>query len=456
MTSESMKILIVDDEADIRTSLQEIVEEEGYQVLCAATAAAALQCATGGIDLAIVDIKLGADNGMDLLRLLRAERPAMPVVMISGHGTVALTAEAFKLGAHDFMEKPLRLVQVRATLRNALESVRLKQRVAQHERDRVPTAVFGSEVMRTLYAQVARLAGLSEPVVIMGPSGSGKELVARSLHFDGPRAEGPFVATNAASMPVSLAEDELFGHEKGAFTGAHARRVGCIELADGGTLFLDEIGDMDPQIQAKILRVLETGQLTRLGSTKPTSINVRIVAATHKDLESAVSEGLFRHDLWYRLCAFVLRVPDLSARRDDIPVLAETLLKATCAEMGVDRVFTRDALEDLARRDYPGNIRELKHVVTRAAVFSDRKEIDKETVNRICPAGRAADQTPAADASTARYFAMDFRSARDTFERDYLAAALERHNGNITATAGAIGMAQSNLSRKLKELGLRG
>jgi two-component system, NtrC family, nitrogen regulation response regulator NtrX len=449
--ADTMRLCVVDDEEAIRTNLKEILEEEGYTVMLAGSIDGARECMALGVDCALVDIKLGGENGIDLLRELKAAHPAMPVIMISGHGTVALAAEAFKLGAHEFMEKPLRLIQVKACIRNALESVRLKHRVSQQARQMFPAPVYRSAIMTTLYQQVGKLSGQSEPVVILGPSGSGKELVARALHFEGPRADGPFIATNAASMPVTLAEDELFGHEKGAFTGATGRRAGCIEQADGGTLFLDEIGDMDPLIQAKLLRVLETGQFTRLGATAPVTVRVRIIAATHKDLEARAREGVFRHDLWYRLCAFVLRVPPLEERREDIPLLATALLSALCAETGEAKTFSQAALEKLTRGSYPGNIRELKHIVTRAAVFSHGSTIEANAIS--FGAGLAlggAATLPASD-----YSQLDLRTARDRFEKDYFSAVLAKNKGNITATAASIGMAQSNLSRKLKELGLR-
>jgi two-component system nitrogen regulation response regulator NtrX len=447
-----MRILVVDDEDAIRVSLREVLEEDGHEVLEAANGVRARTLAAQGADLALLDIRLGDEDGVELLKAFRAAHPHMPVIMITGHGTVSVAAEAFRLGAHDFMEKPLRLVKVRASIRNALESVALRHRVAEASRRSCPRAVYSSKVMRELYAQVRRLASVSEPVVIAGPSGSGKELVAQALHFEGPRADGPFVATNTASLPVTLAEDELFGHEKGAFTGAHARRKGCLEQADGGTLFLDEIGDMDQAIQAKLLRVLETGTFTRLGGVDQVTVKVRIVSATHKDLAALSGEGGFRHDLWYRLCAFVLQVPALEKRREDIPLLAQAFLERTCAEMNVRRVFSEEALEVLRTRDYPGNVRELKHVVTRAAVFAPGDTIDAAVLAQA--AGGPVGAVPGAGAG--EYFTLRFREARDRFESDYLRAALERHGGNITAAAGEIGMAQSNLSRKLKELGLRG
>jgi two-component system nitrogen regulation response regulator NtrX len=452
---EPAKILVVDDDKDIRISLQEILQEEGHDVLVAENLLKANEAAASGtLDLALVDIKIGSENGLDLLRRFKNDWPRMPVIIISGQGTVALTAEAFKLGAHDFMEKPLRLIQVRTCVRNALEAVRLRTRAQQEARQAGPQPIYNSEPMKQLYHQIDKLANISEPVVIVGPSGSGKELVARALHYNGARGHGPFIATNAASMPVTLAEDELFGHEKGAFTGAHAARTGCIEQADGGTLFLDEIADMDMRIQAKLLRVLESGTFTRLGGTRQVSVAVRIIAATHKDLEFLVKSGAFRHDLWFRLCAFILRVPSLAERKDDISPLAQSFLKSTCKDMTLNRSFTDGALKRLRHHDYPGNVRELRHIVTRAAVFADTESIDESTIE-IAMGGRNASAAKPAGPADSEYATLDARAAREKFERDYFSAVLARNNGNITAAAAAIGMAQSNLSRKLKELGLR-
>jgi two-component system, NtrC family, nitrogen regulation response regulator NtrX len=451
-------ILIVDDEQSILDSLSEILVETGAKVVTARSVAEAREKACGDLDLAIVDIMLRNDSGLDVLEFIKKEKPHVPVIMISGHGTISLTATAFKLGARDFLEKPLRLISVRASVRNALEALNLQQRVAEAQRSRHPRAVFTSAIMHDLYAQIGRLAGRREPVVIIGPSGTGKELVARSLHFDGPRANGPFIATNAASLPVNLAEDDLFGHEKGAFTGASDRRMGAIEQADGGTLFLDEIAEMDPLVQAKLLRVLENGEIMRLGGAKPLRVDVRIVAATHKDLEGLSRENAFRHDLWFRLCAFVLKVPALSERRGDIPLLAQAFLDRISDEMGAAYSFTPAALRLLAQRDYPGNIRELKHVVTRASVFSGKTVIDEQVIAGVFSKDHPATDKqnwPQTATGPLPYAGMNFSEAHDAFERDYFTEVLARHKGNITATAAAIGMAQSNLSRKLKQLNLK-
>jgi two-component system nitrogen regulation response regulator NtrX len=454
MNSKSdMRILVADDEADIRESLQEIFFEDGYQVTVASNERETLEQISGDIDMALIDIKLGNDNGIELLRKIKAQWPSIPVVMITGFGTVALAKEAFKIGAHDFLEKPLRLLQVRTCVRNVLEGVRLKKQLHSKEVSGNGNLILASPSMISLYSQASKLSFIKEPVVIMGPSGSGKDLLARHLHYEGSRAQGPFIITNAASLPLSLAEDELFGHEKGAFTGADRKREGCFEQANGGTLFLDEIADMDLQIQAKMLRVLESGVFTRLGSTMPMKVDVRIVCATHKNLEQLVQEGKFRHDLWYRISAFILKVPGLEQRKAEIIPLARHFLSAICKDLGFEKSFSSSALEYMEQIIYPGNVRELKHLIARLAVYTDEPVIE---LDDVAAQTQSREQTTCVKGNSPITLdkSIDFREARINFEKEFLKKALETNSGNITATARAIGMAQSNLSRKLKELGI--
>ncbi len=442
--------MIADDEQEIRESLKEILTEDGFQVSLVENEEQVLQKFTDGIDLLILDIKLGTDNGIEVLRKVKARNPHIPVIMITGYGTVSLAKEAFKIGAHDFLEKPLRLLQVRTSIRNALEGVALKKELLKRQQDR-PLIV--SQCMKHLYERASRLSNVREPVVIIGPSGSGKDLLARYIHFEGNRAQGPFVATNAASLPVSLAEDELFGHERGAFTGAEKKRMGCLEQANGGTLFLDEIADMDLQVQAKLLRVIETGELLRLGATSAIKVDVRLICATHKDLESFVGQGLFRHDLWYRISAFVLNVPSLDSRVDDIIPLASHFLKNICQELGIQKNLTESAQRRLCELHYPGNVRELKHLITRVAVYTDSTDIHSADIDEQYTEN--AEVSVSGPVGNSIISISDFRQAKIEFERQFLKKALEQHNGNITATARSIGLAQPNLSRKLKELGIQ-
>lgn len=449
--NESMKILVADDEEEIRESLREIFVEDGFCVAVAENEESVLKEAANGADLVILDIKLGKDNGIDVLKKLKCQYPQLPVIMITGFGTVSLAKEAFKIGAHDFLEKPLRLLQVRTSIRNALEGVSLRKQL-QKKQSAQPEPLIFSENMKQLYQKASRLVNIQEPVVIIGPSGSGKDLLARHLHFEGRRVNGPFIVTNAASLPVSLAEDELFGHEKGAFTGADKKRLGCIEMANGGTLFLDEIGDMDLQVQAKVLRVIESGELMRLGTTVPVKVDVRFVFATHKDLQKLVSQGTFRHDLWYRISAFVLNVSPLSERKDDIIPLAQYFLKNITADLGIKKTFTDEALKELLQLNFEGNVRELKHLIARTAVYSDSETIDKKDITEQYSQKTKSSNDETAENNLLEY--KDFKIAKLEFEKQFLKAALDSHQGNITATARTIGLAQSNLSRKLKELGI--
>ncbi|OGS34772.1 MAG: hypothetical protein A2293_11850 [Elusimicrobia bacterium RIFOXYB2_FULL_49_7] len=449
--NESIRVLVVDDELEIQNSLSEILQEEGYAALCASSAKEAIKRLEEKPDIAFLDIKIGNDNGMALLKEIRDKSPDMPVIMITGHGTVSLAAEAFRFGAQDFLEKPLRLVLVRTALRNAVEKIRLKRNLLGLLTTDQEGPVFAAPSMKELYDRAARLSGLKEPVMILGPSGSGKELVARFLHFKGVRAGNPFVAMNASALPEKLAEDELFGHEKGAFTGADSRREGKLFSAEGGTLFLDEIGDMDMNIQTKLLRYLETGEYCRLGSDKPLKSDVRFLCATHQNLDKLIQEGKFREDLYYRLNAFVLKVPPLSERREDIPLLCERFLKNLSLSLGSDKRLSDGALTLLIQHDFPGNVRELKNILTRAAVYCDRTVIGQEVVGDVLselPKSQHTDK-PLSEGE------LDFRSARIEFERHFIQQALTRFGNNISMTAQHIGIAQPNLSRKMKELGIR-
>jgi len=438
------KILIVDDEKDICETLKELLEDEGYSIETANSAAIALKHNLFQIDTIILDIKIGADDGITLLKQIKEIRPNLPVIMITGHGSIELAATAFKFGAYEFIEKPLRLVQVKTAVRNAVEKHKLRN--SQNERT-IP--IINSPQMKDVFAQSAKLAGIKMSVMILGESGSGKELVAQSLHFDGNRGDKPFIAVNASTLPANLAESELFGHKKGAFTGAEYKRIGALEKANGGTLFLDEVADLDLVVQPKLLRVLETGKFTPLGADEEISVDVRIIAATHKNIEQLVADGKFRTDLWYRLSSFIIKISPLNERLDDILPLAEKFLVQMSKEIGENFEFSQPAKKYLLSLPYKGNVRELRHIVSRACLFAKGKIIDENDI-KLATTDNVSEQK-----SQIPYFNMDYKTALETFEKDYFTALLEKNNGNITLSAAQIGMAQSNLSRKLKQLGIR-
>lgn len=442
------KILIVDDEKDICETLKELLEDEGYSVETANSAAIALKYNFFQIDTVILDIKIGKDDGITLLKQIKEIHPALPVIMITGHGSIELAAQAFKFGAYEFIEKPLRLVNVKTAVRNAVEKNKLRN--SQNGRT-IP--IINSPQMKDVFAQSAKLAGLKMSVMILGESGSGKELVAQSLHFDGNRSDKPFVAVNASTLPANLAESELFGHKKGAFTGAEYKRIGALEKANGGTLFLDEVADLDPIVQPKLLRVLETGKFTPLGAEDEIEVDVRIISATHKDIEQLVRDGKFRTDLWYRLSSFVIKIPALAERRDDILPLAEKFLAQMSKEMGEKLEFLESAKKELLSLSYKGNVRELRHIISRACLFAKSTKIDENDI-KIAISDNFIDKKQQENRQNA-YFSLDYKSAIDAFEKDYFTALLEKNNQNITLSAAEIGMAQSNLSRKLKQLGIR-
>jgi len=446
---QKAKILVVDDEKDICEMLKELLEEEGYIVETANSAKDALKINLFQIDTAVIDIKIGADDGITLLKQIKEIRPALPVIMITGHGSVELAADAFKFGAYEFLEKPLRLIKVRTTVRNSVE----KHRLTNTQNGRTLPIVH-SQAMKEVFSQTARLSSLKMSVMILGDSGSGKELAAQSLHFDGARKDKNFVIVNASTLPANLAESELFGHKKGAFTGAEYKRMGAFEKADGGTLFIDEIADLSLEVQPKLLRVLETGKFTPLGAEDEISVDVRVITATHKNIEQLVNDGKFRADLLYRLSAFVIKVPPLSQRIEDILPIAAKFLNQAGKEIGENLEFSQKAKDMLEALEYQGNVRELRHIVSRAALLSKNGIVDEDSI-KLAQNSNISNKTGCDDRAALEYFSMDYKTAIETFERDYFSYILEKNNGNITSSAAQIRMAQSNLSRKLKALGVR-
>ncbi len=454
------RILIVEDEAAIRLALSGLLRREGYEVAQAERGDAALQAlASDSFDLVLTDLALGAGaTGMDVLRQAKQLRPGLPVVMITAHGSEKVAVEAMKLGAADYVPKPFDNDEIRLVVGRALERTRL-ERENRELRERVERAfrfdnLIGSgAAMRRVFEVIRKVAETDLTVLIRGESGTGKELVAEALHQHSTRARGPFVAVNCAAISRELVESELFGHEKGAFTGADARRKGRFESASGGTIFLDEIGDMAPETQAKVLRVLQERRFERVGGSAPVEVDVRVLAATHRDLEADVKRGRFREDLYYRLKVVEIAIPALRERPEDVPALVDRFLDDLAERLGRPKKAIRAAaLARLAACSWPGNVRELRNVVEQAAVLATGDAIEEADLR--LPDAEAA--PPAgADGNPDLSFAEAKRRTVLDFERRYLLGALRQHGGNISRAAAAIGMVRQSLQQKIRELGLR-
>ncbi|MEK7267726.1 MAG: sigma-54 dependent transcriptional regulator [Nitrospirota bacterium] len=436
-------ILIVDDEEGIRESLSGILEDEGYDILTADSGEEAVRILREtSPDLIFLDIWLTGMDGIKTLQEIKAMKPDVPVIMISGHGSIELAVKATQTGAYDFLEKPLSLERVLLVSKRAIEKRTLeRENIALKENlTRKWKLVGESQKIRDLREQMEMAARSNSRVLIFGESGTGKEVAARLLHEKSPRDGKPFVEVNCAAIPQELIESELFGHEKGSFTGAFEKKNGKFELADGGTLFLDEIGDMSLQTQAKVLRVIETQEFQRVGGNKNINVDVRIIAATNKDLREEVKKSSFREDLFFRLNVIPLFVPPLRERKDDIPILVEYFLDSLAEEYGKPpRKILPAALKYLQSYDWPGNVRELKNVIERLVIMTPSNIIDAK--NLFIPV----------EHDGADYFQYKtLKDARDAFEKDYIAKKLEENNWNISRTAEILDVERSNLHRKIK------
>jgi DNA-binding NtrC family response regulator len=457
----SARILVVEDERAIQLALSGLLRREGYEVAVADSAESALaQLREDPADLVLTDLALGQGrSGMDLLRELKASRPETAVVMITAHGSEKVAVQAMKAGAQDYVPKPFDNDEIRIVVQRALEHTRLEREhrmlLERIDRElRFENLVGSGAAMRRVFEMIEKVAETDLTVLVRGESGTGKELVAQALHQRSPRRGRPFVAVNCAAISRELVESELFGHERGAFTGADARRIGRFEAANGGTIFLDEIGDMAPETQAKVLRVLEERSLERVGSTKPVAVDVRVVAATHRDLEAEVKRGRFREDLYYRLKVVQISVPPLRERREDVPALANRFLSQLAERLGREpRRVSAGALAALAGYAWPGNVRELRNVVEQAAVLAPNDTIAETDLRLPCPS--AASGAAASNGANAGGFAEAKRQVTEDFERAYLLRALRQHGGNISRTAEAIGMVRQSLQQKIRELDLR-
>ncbi|MBP7146030.1 MAG: sigma-54-dependent Fis family transcriptional regulator [Acidobacteria bacterium] len=443
-------VLVADDERAIRDALRMILEYEGYRVVEATDGEQVLPVARAEHpDAVLLDIRMPRLSGLEALRKLREAYPELPVLMISGHGTIETAVEALRGGAQDFLEKPLEREVVLRRLAGILERARLREEVASARvGDDLRWKLVGqSAPMQRVFELIERTGPTQATVLITGESGTGKELVARAIHARSPRAEAPFIKVNCAAIPDELIESELFGHEKGAFTGASLRQRGRFARAHGGTLLLDEIGDMSLRTQAKVLRALQDGEIEPLGAGRPVHVDVRVIAATNKDLRTEMEAGRFREDLYYRLSVLPIQLPPLRARREDIPPLIEHLTAQICAENNFrPRRFSRAAIQALAERPWPGNVRELRNTLERALILSTGETID---VGEL-PEAEAAAQGD----GEAWLAAPTLREFKERSERVYLLGKLEEHGWNITRTAQAIGTPRSNLYKRLEHHGL--
>ena len=457
----SRRVLVVDDEKGIREALTQLLEYEDIEVRACASGSEALGLYSEfRPHLVLLDVKMQGMDGLETLRKLREVDPRAQVVMISGHGTIQTAVEATQLGAYDFLEKPLDTDRILLTLRNALEhmdlaseNVRLKAEVhAQYE------IVGASRAVKGVIERIEKVAPTGARVLITGENGSGKELVARAIHTLSPRAKRPFVEVNCAAIPTELIESELFGHMKGSFTGAFADRAGKFELADGGTLFLDEVGDMSLSAQAKVLRALEEGVISRVGSGKTVPVDVRVVAATNKDLRAEIAAGRFREDLLYRLNVVPIEVPPLRARRADVPQLVEHFVVRLTDRGGLEaKGFDPEALKRLAAYDWPGNIRELRNAVERLLILAPGPVITLADVERIAGVGtrEGGGVTGPADVSAAPWMrAATFEEFKQVAERTYILAKLQENDWNVSETARTLDMPRSNLYKKIERYGL--
>ena len=450
----SRRILIVDDEQGIRAALGQLLEFEGYEVRTVANAVDGLaEYARFKPHLVFMDVKMAGIDGLEALRKLKEQDPSAIVVMISGHATIQTAVEATQHGAYDILEKPLDTDRILVTLRNALAHLDLhEENTRLRDVVRSKFEIVGSSyAIRAVTEKIERVGKTPARVLITGENGTGKELVARAIHSLSTRAKAAFVEVNCAAIPAELIESELFGHMKGSFTGAVADRAGKFEQAHTGTLFLDEIGDMSLAAQAKVLRVLQDGVVTRIGGSKPIQVDVRVLAATNKDVESEIAAGRFREDLYYRLNVVPIHVPPLRERREDIPLLIGHFIAQLTGPGGLaPRAITDDAVTRLGQLEWPGNVRELRNTIERLLILSSGNRITAEDVDHLV--GRRADASEGGLGSLLDV--PTFEDFKHAAERAYLVAKLRAFDWNVSETARALDMPRSNLYKKIERYGL--
>jgi two-component system, NtrC family, nitrogen regulation response regulator NtrX len=447
-------LLLVDDDPNTLASLSRAFRLAGHEATVCDNAIRALELLrTETFDLILSDVVMPGKNGMELLADLKTARVKTPIVLISGQANIEMAVKATKLGALDFLEKPLSTDKLLVTVENALRLTRLedenrelRQRLGKHE------LVGAGPAMKKLMAQIERVAASETRVCILGETGTGKELVARAIHEKSPRREHPFITLNCAAVPAELIESELFGHEKGAFTGAAVRHLGKFEQADGGTLFLDEIGDMPVAMQAKLLRVLEEGEVERVGGDKPIKVNVRVVVATHRNLEDLVKQNAFRPDLFHRIYVFPLALPPLRERPEDFPELVAHFARQVAAQNGwKEKVFAEDAIAELRKYGWPGNVRELRNVVERLVLLASDGAVGAADVRLVLPSSDSLRGGPASSASGS---SGTLAERTEAFEREVMLAEIRRHNFHMTNVARALGLERSHLYKKCQQLGI--
>jgi two-component system nitrogen regulation response regulator NtrX len=445
------RILIVDDETTISQSLSGILSDEGYETLTASNGYEALQLIETEVpDLVLLDIWMPGMDGIETLQEIKRSNPFLQVIIISGHGTIETAVKATKLGAYDFIEKPLSIEKVVVTINNALNFQRLEEenRYLRKKTLEKHTITGSSPPIQALKKQIASAAPTNAWILITGENGTGKELVARTVHQMSERADKPLIVVNCAAIPEDHIESELFGHEKGAFKGANSRKRGKFEVADKGTIFLDEIGDMSLKTQAKILRILEEQKFERLGGSRPLTVDVRVLAASNKDLEKEIKVGTFREDLYYRLKVIPIEVPPLRKRREDIPLLMEVFLKGFAQESDWDqKTITAEALEHLKAYPWPGNVRELKNLAERLAIMTQTEVITEDDIPTLY-------KQHGHTSSEAFFQERSLKEARREFEKAYIQKKLAENHNSISETADSIGMEKSHLRRKIRSFGL--
>lgn len=447
------KLLVVDDEETIRKSLKMILEYEGYQFYEAADGEQALNVIeeTVGLDLVLLDVKLPGMSGLEVLAELDKKPYSPEVIMISGHGTVQTAVEATKLGAFDFLEKPLHRERVLISIRNALNQTKLQNECLdlRKKAEKRYDLIGNHPSMKQLWNEIMKIAPTNATILIYGESGTGKELIARAVHNHSLRAKDKFIQVNCAAIPEELIESELFGHVKGAFTGATEKKLGKFELADGGTIFLDEVGDMSLKTQAKVLRVLEEGEVQKVGSSKIGSVDVRVIAATNKDLKKEIQENNFREDLYFRLNVVPLYSPALREKKEDIPLLIEYFSQHIAAENNFkQKRFSEDAVQAMMRYPWKGNIRQLKNVIERLMIAIDGNMIDEKHLPEEI---RGEMRIYLPDAKGIK----NLKEFRDLAEKEFILSKLRENSWNISQTAREIDTPRSNLYKKLEQYGIK-